>query len=77
MIFSYQNCLVQIQFFEKSFVTTKCNRVLLQLILHLEYLNTWTDGTITLTPSSPYWTFFSNKSQALSGSKIPFNLNLS
>ena len=76
MIFSYQNCLIQIQFFEKSFVTTKSNRVIPQLILHFEYLNTWTDGTITITPSSPYWTFFINISQALNGSKIPFNLDL-
>ena len=76
MIFSYQNCLIQNQFFETSFVTTKSNRVTPQLILHFEYLNTWTDGTIILTPSSPYWTFFINVSQALNGSKIPFNLDL-
>ena len=76
MIFSYQNCLVQIQFFEKLFVTTKYNRVIPQLKLHFEYLNTWTDRTITLTPSSPYWTFIINISQALNVSKIPFHLDL-
>ena len=76
MIFSYQNCIVQIQFFENLIVMTKCNRVIAQLILHFEYLNTWIDCPITLTPPFPYWTFSINIFQALNCSRIPFNSDL-
>ena len=59
-IFPYKDCLIQIQFFEKSFIKTENDQIIPLLILHFEYLETWTDDSITLSPASPYWPFFTN-----------------
>ena len=78
MIFCLNNSLIQIQFFEKSFKTSQNDQVTPLLIIHLEDLETWTDGSITLSPASLHWDFFTNLCKTLDQTcPIPFDFRSS
>ena len=76
MIFLYNNCLIQIQFLKKL-LTTENDQITPLLVLQFEYLETWTDDSLTLSPASPYWTFFTDLCNTLDiTNPIPFDLDL-
>ena len=49
MILPYQNKLVQIQFFQRSFTKVDNNTLVPTLIIHFEYLDSWEDAKFLRT----------------------------
>ena len=66
MIFSLNSRLLQTKFFEITFTTSEGDQFTPLLAIHVDDLETWTDGSyVLLSPVSLHWEFFTGLGDTL------------